>query len=228
VEFWELQKNEQRLPQCSNTRATVTARKILTIHYPGWLRTPTPNKPFQFQTLHYKRPYLLHCGHGLVRFSPRDRDVNNLLDIWNYSVEDISWEDFTHVAINDDLPHLDTQHDVLATLVRGSHDILIAFPDAGVCSGVIRIDDFWNAVGPTAKGTLLTKTEEAQLYSLVATDDLFLAHSRVQAGWHKQPVHKMVLLKLIFFFFFSIYRYLVTNLRTVDGSSISPQRRSNS
>ncbi|KAI9772872.1 MAG: hypothetical protein M1840_008754 [Geoglossum simile] len=191
VEFWELQKKEQQQPQCGTIRATVMARKILAIPHPGPFYMAEPNK--SFQTLHYRRPYLLQSDRGLTVFSPRDRGANNLLDIWNYSAEDITWEDFTHVAINDDLPCLDMPHDVMVTLVRGSSDILITFPGSGVCNGVIRIDGFWNASGPTAKGTLLTKNlEEAQPYSLVATDDLFLTHSHVRAGWHKQPTHETV------------------------------------
>ncbi|KAI9786936.1 MAG: hypothetical protein M1839_005167 [Geoglossum umbratile] len=189
VEFWKLQKGEQS--QCGQTIAIITPAIILAIPYQGSSYRNLGAPARASQTLHYKRPYLLLSDYGLVRFSPRNRDANNLLDLWNYSAEDIASEVFSDVVIHDVPPRLVSLSNTIVSLAHGGSDVLIALPGSYAPDAVIRIDDFWNTAGPAVVGTLLTtSSDETQLYSFVATDSFFLTQSQTWAGWHRQPSHK--------------------------------------
>ncbi|KAH0556970.1 hypothetical protein GP486_005241 [Trichoglossum hirsutum] len=167
VEFWDLQKAS-------------TPRKCLRINPPQHFLMIDEN-----YTIFYRRPCLLLSSVDIVRISPRNKDDNNLPDIWNYPAEDIVWEIFTHVVFRDDFFYMMSLKNVKISPVGRNGGVLLALPN----SNVIRIDSFWDTVGHTVEGALVTSGPKGcQLRSLAATDGYFsISYTQGEQAWHKQP-----------------------------------------
>jgi hypothetical protein len=187
IEFWDLQR-EERQSQSNGIEVSIVPRKCLRISSLQHRLSVDRNR-----TLYYRRPYLLLPSIIAVRISPRNKDDNKLLDLWEYSAEDIVWDVYTHMITYDDLPHQVSLRNIKISPVGWNGSVLLALPN----SSVFRIDCFWDIVGHTVEGVLLASgPEECQLGSLAAIDGYFLVtYTQGQRAWHKQPVSETVGIK---------------------------------